>query len=139
MEGPVLSKYCHGVGAMDALISVNSDPTRLQDELSTRIALLRSPNDLLIESQFRNQNDPNRPPPHDPGGDGWIILGMIVGAGTGVVLGFVLGYNFNIGDVFFDVAAGAVMGGIIGTYVGDMIKKAKRKRRAKRRANLSQK
>jgi hypothetical protein len=53
----------------------------MASSLGSDLALLRSPNDILIDSQFRNnKTDPSMPPEHEPG-DGWIVMGMLVGGG----------------------------------------------------------
>jgi hypothetical protein len=98
------------------------------------LALLRSPNDILIDSQFRNnKTDPSMPPEHEPG-DGWIVMGMLVGALVGGVGGFYFGLATGVISPYFGCAAGVVGLGLIGTFVGEVIKKMIRR---KRRGRLS--
>jgi len=98
-----------------------------QEGLSSGLALLRSPNDYLTDTQFRHK-DSERPPAHEPG-DGWIVVGMLVGAFVGAATGVAVAISTGVINVFFGLAGGAVLGGIAGTFVGDAIKKAKRRRR----------
>jgi len=71
--------------------------------------------------------EPEKVPPAQPG-DGWIILGLLVGAVAGAALGWLvaewLGFNQFIG-----VVAGVLVGAIIGTLVGDGVKKYVARRR----------
>jgi hypothetical protein len=102
------------------------------------MALLRSPNDILIDSQFRNQKtDPGMPPEHEPG-DGWIVMGMLVGALAGGIGGFYFGLATGVISPYFGGAAGAVGFGMAGTFIGDAIKKLIRRKRRGRRTPRSE-
>ncbi len=97
--------------------------------LGSGLALLRSPNDFLIDTQFRNnRKDPNMPPAHEPG-DGWIVVGMLVGAFVLGLVGFYVCYGTRAFNPYFGLVIGAIVGGFAGTFVGEAIKKAKRRRR----------
>ena len=101
------------------------DLVQEQDGLSSGLALLRSPNDYLTDTQFRNK-DPARPPAHEPG-DGWIVIGMLIGAVIGAASGTALAVFGNIGSVFLDLSVGAISFGLIGTFIGDRIKPRRKK------------
>ena len=97
------------------------------------IALLRSPNDILIDSQFRNnKTDPSMPPEREPG-DAWIVMGMLLGAVAMGLGGFVISFRTGAFNPFLGLAGGAILGGLIGTFLGDLIKKRIRRRGHRRK------
>lgn len=101
-------------------MNVLLDLPQRQEGLSSGFAFLRSPNDYLTDTQFRH-NDPARPPPHEPG-DGWIVMGMLIGAVIGAASGTALAVFGNIGNIFLDLSVGAVGFAIAGTLIGDRVK-----------------
>ena len=85
-------------------MNVLLDLPQHQEGLSSGLLLLRSPNDFLIDTQFRH-NDPARPPSHEPG-DGWRVMGMLIGAVIGAASGTALAVLGNIGNIFLDLSVG---------------------------------
>ena len=106
-------------------MNVLLDLPQQQEGLSSGLALLRSPNDYLTDTQFRHK-DPSRPPAHEPG-DGWIVMGMLIGAAIGAASGTALAVFGNIGSVFLDLTVGAIGCGLLGTLIGDRIKPRRKK------------
>lgn len=71
-----------------------------------------------LESQYRSEHDPEKPPKWKPG-DIYIVIGTVVGLIVGGILGFF--------GVLFGIVGDTIAGGIIGATIGALIKKRRQK------------
>lgn len=75
-----------------------------------------------MKDQFKQpENDPERPPPKEPG-DGFVIAGAVIGFFIGGVLGYFINSLLHY-IVVFIILAGVFIGSLVGTYIGYRFKK----------------
>jgi hypothetical protein len=80
---------------------------------------------LEMELKLRNRKkDPELPPEKEPG-DGYILLGTIIGLIAGGLLGFLLLASGLFSPAFglFAIVGGGILGGILGSLGGNAVKK----------------
>jgi hypothetical protein len=92
------------------------------------VALLMPPDPLRDQGYqdtlraIRPDNDPEKPPPREPG-DKWILIAVVAGAAGCGILGVVVAILFGFATIFINLSVGVIGGGIIGALIGDLIKK----------------
>ena len=78
-----------------------------------------------LRSRYPSDNDPEKPPPWQPGDRITVIgtiTGMIIGGALGCIASWLL-YNIGI----FGLLPGILVGGIIGAIIGDKIRRRRLK------------
>jgi len=78
--------------------------------------------------QASGARDPDKPPRREIG-DGWIALGLLIGAAAGAAIGGGLSYWFEVASFSIGLVTGAVAGAFLGVFAGDRIKKITARRR----------
>lgn len=85
---------------------------------------------MKLEDDLKHSgNDPEIPPPKEPG-DGFVILGAVIGFIIGGIIGaFINSFLHYI--LFFLILAGVFVGSLIGTFSGSRLKKHMLRRNSK--------